>query len=111
MIANCKNGISSYELHRAIGITQKSAWFMNHRIRLALGMGPEAGQLSGEVEVDETFIGAKSRNMHASKRREHVTGTGGKDKTNVFGMLERGGKFKTAVQDLPAVPEVGLQRM
>src|SRR5207247_145242 len=61
-VVNCKNGISSYEIHRAIGITQKSAWFMDHRIRLALGMGPSA-KLSGEVEVDETFIGGKARNM------------------------------------------------
>ncbi|MEP7366281.1 MAG: IS1595 family transposase, partial [Acidobacteriota bacterium] len=60
MVVNCKNGVSSYEIHRATKVTQKSAWFMNHRIRLALGMGPEVEQLSGEVEVDETFIGGKA---------------------------------------------------
>src|ERR1700719_2527421 len=95
-IVNCKNGISSYEVHRAIGITQKSAWFMDHRIRFALGMGP-AAKLSGEVEADETFIGGKARNMHASKRARKITGTGGKDKTAVMGILERGGKVKTTV--------------
>jgi transposase-like protein len=73
MIANCKNGISSYEIHRALGITQKTAWFMLHRIRLAmrvgvfhkLGGGPEG---SAEVEVDETFVGGKVQNMHAGRR-------------------------------------------
>src|SRR6266478_4302364 len=95
-VVNCKNGISSYEVHRAIGITQKSAWFMDHRIRLALGMGP-AGKLSGEVEADETFIGGKARNMHKGKRARKITGTGGKDKTAVLGILERGGKVRTKV--------------
>ena len=95
-IVNCKNGISSYEVHRAIGVTQKTAWFMDHRIRFALGM--DAGdKLSGHVEADETFIGGKARNMHLSKRRRRITGTGGKDKTPVLGILERGGKVKTTV--------------
>ena len=58
MIANCKNGISSYELARATGVTQKTAWFMNHRIRLAM-QGEDGGMLDGEVEVDETYIGGK----------------------------------------------------
>src|SRR5215510_2752750 len=66
LIVNCKNGISSYELSRAIGVTQKSGWFMNHRIRLALGFQPE-GKMSGHVEVDETFIGGAARNFHISK--------------------------------------------
>src|SRR6266567_3224968 len=95
-IVNCKNGISSYEVHRAIGITQKSAWFMDHRILLALGMGP-AEKLSGEVEVDETFIGGKARNMHVAQRKRRITGTGGKDKTAVVGFVERGGKVQTVV--------------
>jgi transposase-like protein len=95
-VVNCKNGISSYEVHRAIGVTQKTAWFMDHRIRLALGMAtPE--KLSGHVEADETFIGGKARNMHQSKRARKITGTGGKDKTPVMGILERGkdGKHST----------------
>ena len=95
-IVNCKNGISSYEVHRAIGVTQKTAWFMDHRIRLALGMD-SGDKLSGHVEADETFIGGKARNMHLSKRRRRITGTGGKDKTTVLGILERGGKVKTTV--------------
>src|ERR1700733_1174582 len=64
MIANCKNGVSSYEIHRALGVTQKTAWFMLHRIRLAMQDEVTGGKLSGEVEVDETFIGGKARNMH-----------------------------------------------
>src|SRR5712671_3502086 len=77
-IVNCKNGISSYEVHRAIGVTQKSAWFMDHRIRLALGM--DSGEkMSGHVEADETFIGGKARNMQASQRARRKTGKGGKD--------------------------------
>src|SRR6266513_687308 len=97
-IVNCKNGISSYEVHRAIGITHKSAWFMDHRIRLALTMG-SFNKLSGQIEADETFIGQKARNMHASKRAQKITGTGGKDKTAVMGILERGGKVHTKVVD------------
>jgi hypothetical protein len=89
-IVNCKNGISSYEVHRAIGVTQKTAWFMDHRIRFMLGMGP-GEKMSGHVEADETFIGGKARNnMHKATRARKITGTGGKDKTAVMGILERG---------------------
>jgi transposase-like protein len=90
-VVNCKNGVSSYEVHRAIGITQKSAWFMDHRIRHALTLGT-INKLSGQIEADETFIGGKARNMHADKRAKKITGTGGKDKTAVMGILERGPK-------------------
>src|SRR5271155_3933764 len=96
MLTNCKNGISSYEVGRALRVTQKSAWFMMHRIRLAL-QDAAFGKLSGEVEVDETFIGGKARNMHMDKRERRITGTGGKDKTAVIGILERGGKVHTSV--------------
>ncbi len=96
LVVNCKNGISSYEIHRAIGVTQKSAWFMDHRIRFALAWS-SSEKLSGHVEADETFIGGKSRNMHKSKRERRITGTGGKDKTAVMGILERGGKVRTTV--------------
>jgi transposase-like protein len=94
-IVNCKNGISSYEIHRVIGITQKSAWFMDHRIRLALGMS-HVDKLSGECEADETFIGGKARNMHMDVKKRRITGSGPKDKTAVMGILERGdsGKHK-----------------
>ena len=95
-VVNCKNGISSCEIARAIGVTQKSAWFMDHRIRLMLGEdSPE--KLSGHVEADETFIGGKARNMHVAKRARRITGTGGKDKTAVMGILERGCKVRTKV--------------
>ncbi len=99
LIVNCKNGISSYELHRALGVTQKTAWFMLHRIRLAMQTGSFAkvGGSGTEVEADETFIGGKSRNMHLSKRQRRITGTGGKGKAIAFGILERGGQVRTAV--------------
>jgi transposase-like protein len=96
MVVNCKNGVSSYEIHRDLGITQKTAWFLDHRIRLALTCG-SFEKLSGHVEADETFIGGKARNMHVGKRLRRITGTGGKDKTAVMGMLERGGKVRTTV--------------
>jgi transposase-like protein len=98
LIVNCKNGVSSCEIARDLGITQKSAWFMAHRIRLALHMG-SVDKLSGEVEADETFIGGKARNMHIAQRKRRITGTGGKDKTAVLGLLERGGKVRTTVID------------
>ncbi len=93
LLANCKNGISSWEIHRAIKVTQKTAWFMLHRLRLAM-QSQDGGKLRGEVEVDESFIGGKSRNMHKNKRAEKIHGTGGADKAIVFGMVERGGKVR-----------------
>ena len=100
LVTNCKNGISSYEIARDVKVTQKSAWFMLHRIRLAMQdefFGSKLGGNGGEVEVDETFIGGKARNMHLSKRQRRITGTGGKDKTAVMGIMERGGKLRTVV--------------
>lgn len=97
-IVNCKNGISSYEVSKAIGITQKSAWFLDHRIRFMLNMGP-GEKAKGHVEADETFVGGKARNMHKDVRARKITGTGGKDKTMVLGILERGGKVRTKVID------------
>lgn len=96
LIVNCKNGISSCEIARDLGITQKSAWHMAHRIRYALHHG-SFEKLSGEVEADETFIGGKARNMHVAQRKRRITGTGTKDKTAVMGILERGRKVRTAV--------------
>jgi transposase-like protein len=96
MIVNCKNGISSYEVSRALGVTQKSAWFMLHRLRLAVQEG-SLMKLDGEVEVDETFIGGKSRNMHLDKRQEKITATGVKDKAAVLGFLRRGGEVRAEV--------------
>jgi transposase-like protein len=99
MIANCKNGVSSYEVGRAIGVTQKSAWFMLHRIRLAMQARSfmKLGGPDGEVEVDETFIGGLARNMHPDKRKRRITETGTKDKTAVMGILERGGEIRVGV--------------
>ncbi len=96
MLTNCKNGISSYEVARDLRITQKTAWFMMHRIRLAL-QDDSLGRMSGEVEADETFIGGKARNMHMAQRKRRITGTGTKDKVAVMGFLERGGKVRTMV--------------
>jgi transposase-like protein len=96
MIANCKNGVSSYEIHRSIGVTQKTAWFMLHRIRLSMQTGTFE-KLSGEVEVDETFIGGKARNMHESKREQKIAGRGASGKVAVMGLLERHGEVRTRV--------------
>jgi len=97
MLSGCKNGISSYEIHRALGVTQKTAWFMMHRIRLGMQNEDTGGKLSGEVEVDETLIGGKARNMHLDKKARRITGRGGKDKTAVIGIVERGGRVRTSV--------------
>lgn len=89
LLSAAKNGISSYELHRAIGITQKSAWFMLHRIRLAMQDTP--GALSGHVEADETYIGGKARNMHQGRKDRVLKGrqSGVTGKIAVWGALER----------------------
>jgi hypothetical protein len=98
MIANCKNGISSWELHRALGVSQKAAWFMLQRLRLAMQDDLTGGKLGGEVEVDETFIGGKARNMHKNdKRRKGLKGGGPAGKTIVLGMLEREGRVRATV--------------
>lgn len=91
LVVNCKNGVSSCEVARDLGVTQKTAWFMNHRLRFALN-GGGFGKLSGEVEVDETFIGGKARNMHATKKAAKIQGRGPEGKEIVFGIVERGGK-------------------
>jgi len=93
LLTNCKNGISSYELGRALGVTQKSAWFMLHRLRLAL-QSKDGGKLGNEVEVDETYIGGKARNMHKAKRvrlgmSQKASMIG---KVAVMGLLDRAGK-------------------
>lgn len=96
LLADSKNGISSYELGRALGVTQKTAWFMLHRVRKAMQAGTFM-KLDGEVEVDETFIGGKARNMHVAQRQRRITGTGGADKTAVMGIVKRGGEVRTVV--------------
>lgn len=102
LLAGAKNGISSYEIHRAIGVTQKTAWFMLHRIRLAM-QTKSFMKIDGVVEIDETYIGGKARNMHTSKRKR--LGIGLKNsmvgKVAVMGLLERhgegGSKMRTLV--------------
>jgi len=98
LIVNAKNGISSYEIHRAIGVTQKTAWFMLHRIRLAMETGSIV-KLSGEVEADETFIGGLAKNMHKWKREQKIKGRGSVGKTAVMGIIERKGKVRAKVID------------
>jgi transposase-like protein len=92
MICNCKNGISSYELHRSLGVSQKSAWFMLHRIRVAMKAGTFAkfgGEEGGPVEVDETFVGPNTRHMHASKLAKRKLGMHYQLGVPVMGMLDR----------------------
>lgn len=97
MIANCKNGVSSYEIARALGITQKSAWFMLHRIRLAME-NKSLEKMSGPVEVDESYFGGKVTNMSKEKRkRKGVKGRGTIGKAVVMGILQRGGDIRTRV--------------
>jgi len=93
LVTNCKNGISSYELARALDVTQKTAWFMLSRLRLAL-QAEHGGKLNGEVEADETFIGGKARNMHAAKRKRLGISQSRSmiGKVAVMGLLERHGE-------------------
>jgi transposase-like protein len=95
MAANCKNGVSSWEIHRALGVTQKTAWFMLHRIRLGMkedfGYGPlnKIGGPDSEVEVDETFVGGQKKNMHKDKKVRYEAKGGAQGKTVVQGILDR----------------------
>jgi transposase-like protein len=105
MIVNDKNGISSYEVARALGVTQKSAWFMMHRIRLAMQRGGFT-KMRGHVEADETYIGGKSRFMHKNRRAVKITGTGGMGKSAVMGLLERHGPDGHSHVRVKVVPNV-----
>lgn len=95
-IANCKNGISSYELARALGVTQKTGWFMLHRIREAM-KSRTFTKLSGTVESDETFVGGKAENMHKARREKVIRGRGSVGKIIVQGVLERKGDVRCEV--------------
>jgi transposase-like protein len=101
LIVNAKNGISSWEIHRSVKVTQKTAWFMLQRARLAMQDEVSGGKLGGEVEVDETFIGGKARNMHKGRKDRVMEGKGGGTvgKAGVQGFIERGGKIRTEVID------------
>jgi transposase-like protein len=96
LLVNCKNGVSSYEIHRALGVTQKSAWFMMHRIRLAMQTKSflKMGGSGKAIEADESFIGGAARFMHKDRRNRMITARGVKDKAAAFGILERGGEVR-----------------
>jgi transposase-like protein len=95
-IANCRNGISSHELGRAIGVTQKTAWFMLHRIRLAME-SDNFMKLNGEVESDETYVGGKAKNMHTKRRAKAIEGRGAVGKEPVQAIVQRDGDVRTFV--------------
>ncbi len=112
LLTNCKNGISSYELGRALGVTQKSAWFMLSRLRLAL-QDKRGGKFQGDVEVDETYIGGKARNMHKAKKDRviGIKGAGMTGKVAVMGLLERhrNGKSQVRTQIVHSTRKPSLQ--
>jgi transposase-like protein len=110
LLVNAKNGISSYELHRALGVTQKTAWFMLHRIRLAM-QAKSFEKMGGggvPVEVDETFVGGTPKNMHVARRRKLREGLPGEHKTIVMGMLDRDTR-QVRAQVIPNVKRETLQ--
>ena len=110
MLVNCKNGISSYELGRDLGVTQKTGWFMLSRLRLAI-QDASGGKLGGEIEIDETYIGGKARNMHRG-RKERANGRTWQGKTAVMGLLQRHpskGKSRVRLSVVPGTRRHQLQ--
>lgn len=97
LVNNCKNGVSSYEIARDVDVTQRTAWFMLHRIRLIMQTRSFSKPLGGEVEADETFIGGKARNMHAADRARKIHGRGPDGKAVVAAVLERHGEVRVRV--------------
>jgi transposase-like protein len=95
LLCSSKRGVSAHQIHRTVGITYKSAWFMMHRVRYAMAEEPLASQLSGIVESDETFIGGKAKNMHKKERAKKIQGRGSVNKEAVVTLVERGGRVKT----------------
>lgn len=101
LLTTCRKGISSVQLAKQVGVTQKTAWFMDHRIRKA--MKQERGQLFGTIEADETYVGGKEKNKHLSKRVAAARGRSTETKTPVLGLLQRGGEIRASV-----VPDVRM---
>jgi transposase-like protein len=97
LLGSCKNGISSYEIARDLGVTQKTAWFLLHRIRLVMRCGSLEKKLCGTVEADETFVGGKAKNMHANRRAREIAGRGPVGKAIVMGLLEHHGEARVKV--------------
>src|SRR3984885_5807221 len=99
MLANCRNGVSSYEIMRAIGVSQKCTWHMLHRIRLAMAdlSSEKLGANGQPIETDESFVGGKVKNMHRSRRVKGLNYSAGNGKAIVMGMLERGGRVRAGV--------------
>jgi transposase-like protein len=96
LVTNNRKGISSYQLAREIDVTQKTAWFMFGRLReVAAAMGATGGTFGGTVEVDETYIGGKAKNMHAGVRKEKVQGRGAVGKAAVVTIVERDGRVRS----------------
>jgi transposase-like protein len=114
LLTNCKNGVSSWEIHRALGVTQKSAWFMLHRIRLGMkedyGYGPmnKIGGEGSEVEVDETFVGGQKKNMHRDRAVRYEAKGGASGKTVVQGILDRSAR-QVRAKVMPDVKRETLQ--
>src|ERR1035438_7062281 len=92
MLANCRNGVSSYEIKRAIGVSQKCTWHMLHRIRLAMtDLATAKLGTDSPIEIDETFVGGKVKNMHKSRRVKGMNYSAGNGKAIVMGTRNRGG--------------------
>jgi transposase-like protein len=108
LIANCKNGVSSYEIHRGIGVTQKTAWFMLHRIRLAMETGSFL-KSEGTFEADETYVGGKSKNMSKARREKTITGSGSSGKEIVMGVLKRGETSQVLARHIPTARKGAVQ--
>jgi transposase-like protein len=104
LITNAKNGISSCEISRALDVTQKTAWFLLHRVRYIMDSG-SMNKMTGSVEADETYIGGKAKNMHVDKRREKINGRGGSGKTIVMGILERAAEMNVSNIRTKVVPD------
>jgi transposase-like protein len=89
IFTSLKKGISSLQLHRGLGVTQKTAWFMLGRLRNTFGINPQE-KFTGITQADETFVGGKNKNRHANKKVEASQGRSFKDKTPVFGLINNG---------------------